>query len=74
MLDHPEQKTVRKVHKNKVKVRKQEAVAADQRHLDAKNSILIAPEMENGWRETVRKLAQAHGMSTQTVHVPLTRS
>ncbi len=34
---------VRKVHKNKMKVRKQEAVVVDQRHLDAKTSIADCP-------------------------------
>ncbi len=34
---------VRKVHKNKMKVRKQKAVVVDQRHLDAKTSIADCP-------------------------------
>ncbi len=39
--------------------------AANQRHLNEKASIAdIAAEVENGQQESVRKLAQAHDVST----------
>ncbi len=31
----------------------------------------IAAKVEKGWWETIRKLAQAHGISTKTVHATL---
>jgi hypothetical protein len=34
----------------------------------------IAAEMENDYRERVMKLAQAHGVSTKTVHAALSAS
>jgi uncharacterized protein YdbL (DUF1318 family) len=38
-------------------------------HLNTKASLAdIATEMENDWSESVRKLAQAHDVSTYTVH------
>jgi hypothetical protein len=44
-------------------------VVANQRHLNTKASLAdIATEMENDWSESVRKLAQAHDVSTCTVH------
>jgi hypothetical protein len=46
--------------------------AADQWHLTAKASIAdIAIKVENDWPETVRKLAQAHGLSTKMVYTIL---
>ncbi len=45
------------------------AAAANQRSLNAKASIAdITTEVENDQWESVRKLAQAHDISTQTVH------
>ncbi len=39
------------------------------RHLNAKASVAdIAIEVENDQRETARKLAQAHGLASKTVH------
>jgi hypothetical protein len=48
------------------------AVAADQRNLTVTMSIAgIAAEVENDRRESVMKLAQAHGMSPKMVHAIL---
>ncbi len=45
---------------------------ADQIHLNAKAFIAdIAPDVENDWRKSVRKLAQAYDMPTKTVHATL---
>jgi hypothetical protein len=45
-------------------------MAADQKHLNAKASITdIAAKVENDEQESVRKHAQAHGMSNKTVHL-----
>jgi hypothetical protein len=47
---------------------KQAAAVADLRHLNAKVSIAkITAEVENDWQESARKLAQAHGVLTNTV-------
>jgi hypothetical protein len=47
---------------------------ADQSNLTATVSIAdIAAETENDWWESVRKLAQAHDMSAETVHAALMR-
>jgi hypothetical protein len=51
------------------------AATADQRNLTAKPSIAdIATEEENDWRESVRKLAQAHDVLVKTVHAALMRT
>ncbi len=43
--------------------------AADQRNFSANASIAgMAAEMENDWRKSVRKLAQAHDVLARTVH------
>ncbi len=48
--------------------------AADQRKLTARALIADnAVEVENDWRESVRKLAQAHDMSARTVYAALMR-
>jgi hypothetical protein len=45
------------------------AAATDQRHLNAKVSITdVTAKVENDQRESVRKLAQAHGMLTKMIH------
>jgi hypothetical protein len=55
-----------------VKDEKPVAVSMVQRHLSAKTSITdIAADVENDHRETARKLAQAHGVSTKMVHANL---
>ncbi len=44
-------------------------VAVEQRHLNAKPSIVnISAKVENDRREIVRKLALDHGVSTKTIH------
>jgi hypothetical protein len=46
-----------------------ETTAADQRNL-----ITMAAEVENDWRENVRKLAQAHDVSARTIYAALMRT
>jgi hypothetical protein len=47
-------------------------VAADQRDLTVKASIVDIPtEVENDWRKSVMKLAQAHDVSAKTVYATL---
>jgi hypothetical protein len=49
--------------------------AAEQRNLITKTFIAdIAAEGENGRQENVRKLAQAHDVSTRTVYAALMRA
>ncbi len=51
------------------------AAAADQRNLTAKPIIAnIAAKVENDWRESVRKLAQAQDVLVKTVHAALMRT
>ncbi len=51
------------------------AAAADQRNLNTMASITdMAAEVENDQRENVRKLAQAHDVSTRTVYAALMRT
>ncbi len=43
--------------------------AADQRNFTTNASVSdMAAKMENHWRESVRKLAQAHDVSARKVH------
>ncbi len=45
----------------------------DQKHLGTKVSIAnIAAEAENDQRESARKLAEAHGVSTKEIHATFT--
>jgi hypothetical protein len=51
------------------------AAAADQRNRITKASIAdTAAEVENDWRENVRKLAQAHDVTARTVYTALMRT
>jgi hypothetical protein len=46
--------------------------AVYQKHLNSRASIAdIIAKVENDWLESVRKLGQAHDMSTKTVHATL---
>ncbi len=52
-----------------------ETTAADQRSLITEASIAnMATEVENEWRENVRKLAQAQDMLARTVYAALMRT
>jgi hypothetical protein len=51
-----------------------ETAAADQRKLTAKALIACSTtEVENDWRESVRKLAQAHDVSARMIYAALVR-
>ncbi len=56
------------------KAKEEKLAVAEQRNLNAKASITnIAMEVENDWRENVRKLAQAHGVSVKRFKPLFTR-